>query len=278
MWQTGIVWVGLTISMIVAAEGGFWARAALRESDAPDANVWALLMTPILSLMCLLAAFTFGMADSRYEHRRQEIVVEANAISTVHLRQQLLGLPDRLRLDPLMREYAATRLADITNVGGPRTVADLDHRTGALQERIWNATARALQTPEGVKAEGLLLPATNEMFNVAEDRRQQLEARIPGRAIRVLFMLSLAACFLIGMTLAAHGSRRRIVSGVVVSLFALAMTLIRDLDDPGSTGMPMPHGAMDRVVQRIASDTRAGEGSEAAHPEAPPPGEPSHSP
>src|SRR5271169_2651509 len=49
----------------------------------------------ILGLLALMIGFTFAMALSRFEARREAVVNEANAIGTTALRARLLPAPHR---------------------------------------------------------------------------------------------------------------------------------------------------------------------------------------
>ena len=55
-------------------------------------------------LLSLLLAFTLAMAVPRYDHRRELVVQEANAIGTTYLRAQTLAQPYRENLEQLLRE------------------------------------------------------------------------------------------------------------------------------------------------------------------------------
>ena len=47
----------------------------------------------LFALLAFMLAFTFGMATSRFDARRQLVVEEANAVTTAFLRADLLPTP-----------------------------------------------------------------------------------------------------------------------------------------------------------------------------------------
>ena len=53
------------------------------------------LVGALLALLGFLMAFTFGMAGSRFDARKQLLLDEANSIGTAHLRAGLLPEPHR---------------------------------------------------------------------------------------------------------------------------------------------------------------------------------------
>lgn len=65
----------------------------------------------MLGLLALLLGFTFAMAMSRFEVRKQLVLDEANAIGTTFLRAQLLPPPARQEISDLLRQYVEVRLA-----------------------------------------------------------------------------------------------------------------------------------------------------------------------
>ena len=70
-----------------AVEGGYrfgkWRHAhAAKEKETP-VNA---MVASILGLLAFLLAFTFSLAASRFDARRQVVLAEANAIGTTYLR------------------------------------------------------------------------------------------------------------------------------------------------------------------------------------------------
>ena len=68
------------------------------------------MVAAVLALLAFLLTFTFGMAASRFEARRQVLLDEANAIGTAYLRAALLSDPQRAEIRKLLREYVDVRL------------------------------------------------------------------------------------------------------------------------------------------------------------------------
>ncbi len=97
-----------------------------------------------MTLLGLLIGFTFSLAAERYENRQRLLIYEATAISTTWWRQQLLAEPERDQLATLMRAYVSEREAASQAVSGAAIEAT-ERRTVALQRRIWERTASALE-------------------------------------------------------------------------------------------------------------------------------------
>jgi hypothetical protein len=244
-----IVCLGLTASMILVAEASYQASNRWMHKGNRANAALVTLLSSTTSIVALLLAFSFGMAEARYELRRSLMVAEANAISTVHLRQELLGDPARMQLADLMRQYVAARQMLVQPLTDPAR-ARLVQRTDGLQAQIWEVTRHALKTPEGTAIATPLLGATNAMFDAAETRTAALDAHIPERATRVLLAIVLGAAALIGVVLAGLGERHIVASSFLFLLLALAITLMWDLDSPSAGGIKLPNGAMDHVARQ----------------------------
>jgi len=91
----------------------------------------------MLGLLALIIGFTFAMALSRFEARREAVLNEANAIGTTALRARLLPEPHRAEALKLLREYVQLRL-DVIQSGQSlaerRAVLD---RSNNIQEALW---------------------------------------------------------------------------------------------------------------------------------------------
>src|SRR5262245_50288384 len=108
------LWALLPITIAILAlsiEAGFRVAGYRQKHsrDEPPASVGPIV-APILGLLAFMLAFTFGMAGSRFEARRQVVLTEANAIGTTYLRAGLLPEPMRTEVQGLLRQYVDTRL------------------------------------------------------------------------------------------------------------------------------------------------------------------------
>jgi hypothetical protein len=78
-------------------------------SDRGGENV-STLEGAVLGLLALMIGFTFAMALSRFESRRDAVLSEANSIGTTALRARLLPAPERAEALKLLQEYVQVRL------------------------------------------------------------------------------------------------------------------------------------------------------------------------
>jgi hypothetical protein len=110
------------VSLWLALEGGYrlgsWRHARVPEEKETPVGA---MVGSILGLLAFMLAFTFGLAATRFEARREAVLEEANAIGTTYLRARLLPQPLRTEAAKLLREYVDTRLPDIRQ-GNPSEI------------------------------------------------------------------------------------------------------------------------------------------------------------
>ncbi len=201
------------------------------------------LVSAMLGLLALLLGFTFSLALSRYEARRELVVEEANAIGTTWLRAQLLEEPARSRLSPLLRDYADVRLAwshDAASV--PKYEA-----TGLAQQRLWEQMGFALRHDSSQQLTRGLMDAMNESFDLASARSAARMAHIPSEVLLVLLVCALLTALLLGYVMQVR--RHRAATMLLLLLVAMTLTMIIDLERPVA-------GAI-RVSQQPLVDLRA---------------------
>src|SRR5215204_7821721 len=107
---TAVFFIGLTVIFVVSEVG--W-QLGIRTKGEGGGNI-TTLESAMLGLLALMLAFTFSMALSRFEARRDAVLNEANSIGTTALRARLLPEPQRSETLKLLREYVQIRL-DIVN-------------------------------------------------------------------------------------------------------------------------------------------------------------------
>jgi len=122
------------VLILCAGEAGHWlgVRAARK-----GAAVVSTLEGAILGLLALMIGFTFSMALSRFEARRDAAVTEAAAIGTTALRARLLPAPHDRTSVKLLREYVQIRLDLARGSVGRAEFDQAIARSNLLQEALW---------------------------------------------------------------------------------------------------------------------------------------------
>jgi hypothetical protein len=232
---------------------GGWRRA--RTADEKEAPVGAMVGS-ILGLLAFLLAFTFGLAASRFDARRQTVLEEANAIGTTYLRARLLPEPQRSEIAKLLREYVDARVRGVQE----DNVAEALVRSEELHELIWAQTVGAAENKNGnAIMTGIFVQSLNEMIDLHAKRvLVGIRSRIP-----LSIWLSLVTLALLGMTAVGYQSglaatrRSPAMLGMVLA-FSGVLLLIADLDR-GAEGFL-------RVSQQAMADVQRSMGKSTASP------------
>lgn len=203
-------------------------RAARRPKD--EASGSGIVDGAVFALLGLLIAFTFSGAASRFDGRRALIIDEVNAIGTAYLRIDLLPAPAQPEMRELFRRYLDARLAAyraLPDVAAAK--AELARATG-VQQSIW---AKAIESTAGVQAATmLLLPALNEMFDIASTRALQAQMHPPTIIFVLLVVLALVSAFIAGDAMGSAGKRSRLHMLAFAFTLAGAVYVIIDVEYP----------------------------------------------
>lgn len=244
------------VSMVVilaVSEWGRWlgVRAALRRADSVST-----LESAILGLLALMIGFTFAMALSRFEARRDAVLAEANAIGTTALRARLLPAPHNGQTVKLLREYTQIRLDLSRRNATPETLADVLSRSNVLQEALWQQAKAVAAKDNAMVPTGLFIQSLNEMIDNQEKRLSALYNRLPHIILIALYGVATIAMAFAGYTSGLQARHSRLPVYITAILVCAMVLLIQDLDRPG--------GGFIRVSQTPMINTSA---SLAAYPD-----------
>jgi hypothetical protein len=226
---TAIFLVGLA-AIWIAIEIGY--RLGERFVGRGSGNV-ATLESAVLGLLALMIAFTFAMALTRFEARRDAILNEANAIGTTALRARLLPEPHRSEVLKLLREYVTIRV-DVTRRMPSRSelTAAVD-QSNQLQEALWQQTKAIAAKNTDVVPTGLFIQTLNEMIDNQAKRLAVLRNRVPDTVMLALFAVATIAGAFAGYASGLDERRSRMPVYLMGLLIAGVILLIVDLDRPG---------------------------------------------
>ena len=93
------------------------------------------ILNATLTLLGLIIAFSFSMAISRYDQRKNLEEEEANAIGTEYVRADLLPETDAARVRELLKDYLDQRVLHYTT-RNPQMLRQIDTRTAQLQAEL----------------------------------------------------------------------------------------------------------------------------------------------
>src|SRR3954470_19625759 len=94
----------------LAAYAGDLARKIARPLKIEDRADFDIIQTASLTLLGLIIGFSFSMAVSRYDQRKNYEEAEANAIGTEYVRADLLSAGERSKVRELLKKYIDQRV------------------------------------------------------------------------------------------------------------------------------------------------------------------------
>lgn len=239
--QAPLPWVGgaLLFALVLAAAAGYGVRRwhdgsrEHRDDPAQSDSHEAYLVSAVLGLLALLTGFTFSLAVDRFETRRENVLLEANAIGTTYLRAQLLGEPHRSRLSRMLVDYTDNRIALGTARG--READRLLEINDRMLTDLWTETVAAFPGVETYDFSTSFLEAMNRLIDMDAARKAGRYARVPTEVLAVLMIYMFISAGVLGYVLS--GPRGRLTAGFLLVLFTMSVLLILDINRPMTGGI-----------------------------------------
>jgi hypothetical protein len=225
------VFVIAIVSILLSEEFGYrlGQLRSRREAKESDSRVGGMVGAE-LGLLAFLLAFTFSLAASRFDTRRQVFLDETNAVGTTYLRAAMLPEPQRTEVRQLLREYVDWRIKGTQK----DLVEEAVRQSEKIQGLLWNqAITVAEKDPHSIQT-GLFVQALNEVIDLHTKRvTAGLRSRIPMPVWIVLFVVAILSFMAMGY----HGGITRTSRSPAVILVALTFAgvlwLVVSLDRPG---------------------------------------------
>jgi len=240
----------LTLILVAgSAELGNWIGLRFREIKTTNTDV-ATIAAAFLGLLALLIAFSFSMAESRYDKRRDLALDEAVAISSTANFALMLPQPAQEPILHLLRDYAAVRIA----LGVPFDPSKMEQdiaRSLDLQARLWQqAQAATASNPQSLPVYRFVT-SLNEMNNIHERRLTALRNHVPIAVTFMLLGMAMVAMGFTGYNSGLIGAKRRLTSLIMSITITLLIMLIVDLDRPYRGVVQVPVQALVDAAQGI---------------------------
>jgi len=133
----------------LAVYAGDFLRRKFRPLGDKEREDLGIVRAASLTLLGLIIGFTFAMAVSRYDQRKNMEEAEANAIGTEYLRTDLLPANDASHLRELLRKYTEQRIS-FYEARNERQIERIGATVEKLHADLWSTVVRATtvqQTP-----------------------------------------------------------------------------------------------------------------------------------
>jgi hypothetical protein len=220
MFSLFVLWLAAQMGTLMRRRG------ALKDDERED---FGILKAACLTLLGLIIGFSFSMAISRYDLRKNYEEAEANAIGTEYVRSGLLPAADAVAVRAQLRKYLHFRIL-FYGTHNESELRQINADTAQLQEEMWAAVyVPAAAQPTPVIA--LAVAGMNDVLNSQGYTQAAWWNRIPMSAWSLMVAIAVCCNLLVG-----YGWHRAKASAGLLFILPLVVSisflLIADIDSP----------------------------------------------
>jgi hypothetical protein len=215
-----VLWVSARVGALLRIRQGQMA-----EEERGD---YGVLLTAMLTLLGLIIGFSFSMASTRYDQRKNLEEEEANAIGTEYLRTDLLPADTAENVRDLLRSYLRQRILFYTTKSGDQ-LRQINATTAKLQAALWD-TVKAPASTDHSAVEALAVSGMNDVLNSQGYTQAAWWNRIPSGAWGLMWAIAICCNVMIGFYIGPTDPKSiRFIMPIVI---AVAFLLMADIDSP----------------------------------------------
>ena len=213
----------------LSARIGWWFRRRQGTLDEEMHEDFGFILAATLTLLGLIIGFSFSMATTRYDQRKNYEEAEANAIGTEYVRADLLPDADAARVRRLLKKYLDERIL-FYKAASEQELQPINARTAQLQTELWSAI-RAPATSDRTAVMALAVSGMNDVLNSQGYTQAGYWNRIPTAAWGLMGTIAIGCNLLVGYgsRSAKAGSKLLPILPLIVSI---AFMLLADIDAP----------------------------------------------
>jgi hypothetical protein len=215
----------------LSARMGVFRRSRLRDFDDRGRQDFEVVLSATLTLLGLIIGFSFSMAISRYDQRKNLEADEANAIGTEYSRADLLPATDAMKVKNVLIVYLDQRISYFKSRDIDQ-IHQINAETTRAQTEMWSAVnGPATAQPTPVIA--LAVSGMNDVLNSQGYTQAAWRNRIPIAAWCLMGAIAIFANLLMGY--GARSDKMRSTLLLVLPLIvSTSFLLIADIDSPRS--------------------------------------------
>ncbi len=228
---------------------GQWRRGiAEHEGEGPVGNVVAAT----LALLGFMLALTLGAATVRFDARKEALIEGVNAIESAYRNAALLPEPHKTESRKLLREWTETRLSMHESYSNPDDMAKLESRVRPIQDELWTQAEALAGQDRNSEVYAMFASSLNDVLKI-HNKRVILGAvyRIPLMVWVVLIVATMLSTFGVGFHFGLAGTRSPAANLTLALTFALVMTIIFDIDEPGKGVISVNQRPMYELFERM---------------------------
>lgn len=247
------IYVGVAILMLVFCEVGyrFGVRGRTRQDKEAPISLGPIV-GGLLGMLAFVLAFTFAMASSQHDLRKQNVLAEANSIGTAYLRADLLDKQYGTEVKRLLREYVDVRLKAASGSDINTAIT----KSVEIHNLLWAQVSSAAKESPGTNS-SLVIQSINDVIDMHEKRvTGALRNRIPGSVWLALFAITALTMITMGAQVGLAGKRRLVAVIPMILAFAVLVTLVVDLNRPQSGLITVGQQSMVNLQSSMGGETK----------------------
>jgi len=232
--------------LVLAALSGVVAQRVWSPIKSGDQNEFNIVQSAALTLLGLIVGFSFSMAVSRYDQRKNLEEAEANAIGTEYVRADLMPESGAAATRGLLKRYLNQRIQFyVTEDQGKLDAIGVE--TARIATELW-ASARSAAAADRTAVGALVASGMNDVLNSADYTEAAWLNRIPMPAWWLMVVIGVACNVTLGF-----GSRRfkSFLLLVVPATVSVAFFLIADMDSPRGGLVLVPPQNLSRLATAL---------------------------
>jgi hypothetical protein len=215
------------VGLVLAALLGVVAQRVWSPIKADDQSELTIVQTAALTLLGLIVGFSFSMAVTRYDQRKNLEEAEANAIGTEYTRTDLMPESAAKAARGLLKRYLDQRILFYLTEDQSK-LERIDAETARVGADLW-AWARSLAAAQPTPVTALVVAGMNDMLNSADYTLAAWLNRIPIPAWWLMVMIGVGSNLTLGFGAKRFNSFLLLVVPLTVSV---SLFLIADIDSP----------------------------------------------
>jgi hypothetical protein len=247
------IFVGILLLILFSCEVGYrFGKRARTDQDKEAPSSIGAMVGGLLGMLGFVLAFTFSMASSQHDLRKQNVLDEANSIGTAYLRADLIDQQYGIEVKRLLREYVDVRLQAASGRGLDAALA----RSSEIQNLVWTQVSSAAVASPNTNT-SLMIQSVNDVIDMHEKRLTgALRNRIPDNVWIALIAITVLTMTTLGVLVGFTGKRRPAEVVALSLAFAVLVTLVVDLDRPQSGLITVGQQSMHELQSNMARGTK----------------------
>jgi hypothetical protein len=217
--------------ILIGQRYGIWRSK--KSENLQNASVGSVVGAAF-GLLAFMLAFTFQIAASRYNERKELLLEEVTNIRTTWLRAGVVPEPFRSDTRKLLVEYVDLRI-DLAR--DPSKLSSAMNRSQQILDKFWESVEILAERDRSSEMYSLYTSSVNDLVDNYNQRvTMTLEYRIPPAILGVLFIIAFLSMLALGYQFGISGKGSFRINLLLATVFALVMFLILALDRP-ETGL-----------------------------------------